>query len=125
VGHVNTTFFQQDGACPHVLNVILDIPHDVFCSRVLLNQFPEHFGHGWSWPLCSLDINLCNYFLWGYHKDRVYRTILHTVQELQAETEAIAEEITDDMLHDTVDNFVVCLQQVHEVEGSHIEHVFT
>jgi len=28
------------------------------------------------------DLNLCDYFVWGYHKDCVYRTNLHTVQEL-------------------------------------------
>jgi hypothetical protein len=53
--------------------------------------------------------------------------VLHqpTVQELQAKTEAVAEVITGDMLHDTADKFVVHLQQVHEVEGSHTEHLFT
>jgi len=29
------------------------------------------------------------------------------------------------MLCDTVDNFVICSQQVHEVEVSHIEHMVT
>jgi hypothetical protein len=47
------------------------------------------------------------------------------VQELQAETEAAAEEITDAMLHNTVDNCVVHLQCVYEITGSCIEHVFT
>jgi len=50
---------------------------------------------------------------------------MHTVQELQMEIEAAAEEIISDMLHDTVDNFLFCLQGVHELEGSHTEHVFT
>jgi len=43
---------------------------------------------------------------------------------LLAGTVAVAEEITGDVLHDTVDNFVVRLQRVPEVDGSHIEHVF-
>jgi hypothetical protein len=43
-------------------------------------------------------------FLWGYLKDLMYSNNLQTVQELQAETEAIAEEITHNMLHDTGDN---------------------
>jgi RNase P/RNase MRP subunit POP5 len=49
-------------------------------------------------------MNLCGYFLWDYLKFRVYRTNPHTVQELQAEIEAASEEITGDMLCDTVDN---------------------
>jgi hypothetical protein len=64
-------------------------------------------------------------FSWGYFKDSGYRTNPHTVQELQVKIEAVAEEITADMLRDTVNNFVVHLQQVHKVVGSHIEHVFT
>jgi hypothetical protein len=54
-------------------------------------------------------MNPCNYFLWGHLKDNVYHTKLHTVQELQAETSAAAEEITgyDSVLH---------LQQGYEVK---------
>jgi hypothetical protein len=48
-----------------------------------------------------------------------------TVQELQAEIEAVAEEITGDMLHDTVDIFVVHFQRVHKVKGSHKNHMHT
>jgi outer membrane protein W len=33
-GHVDTTFFQQDGAQPHRVNVIFDVTHDVFGSCV-------------------------------------------------------------------------------------------
>jgi len=44
---------------------------------------------------------------------------------LQAKIEAVAKQITGDMLSDTGDNFLVRLQRVHEVEGSHTEHVFT
>jgi hypothetical protein len=64
-------------------------------------------------------MNPCNYFLLATSN------IMHTVQELQMEIEAAAEEIISDMLHDTVDNFLFCLQGVHELEGSHTEHVFT
>jgi hypothetical protein len=33
-------------------------------------------------------MNPCDYFVWGYFKDLVYRTILHSVQEMPAKTEA-------------------------------------
>jgi len=76
---------------------------DVSGSLVLFNPFPEHFGCGWSWPPCSPDMNTCDYFFRGYLKYRVYRTSLHTAHKLQAEMEAVAEEITGDTC-DTVDN---------------------
>jgi peptide methionine sulfoxide reductase MsrB len=69
-------------------------------------------------------MNPCDYFLWGYLKDRLYRINPHNVQDLQAEFEAVIKEITGDMLRNKVDNSVVLLR-VREVEGSHIEHVFT
>jgi len=66
----------------------------MFGSYVLLNRFPESFGCGWSWPPCSRDMNPCDYFLWGYLKEPVYRTTPYTTQELQAEIETVADEIT-------------------------------
>jgi hypothetical protein len=36
-GHVDTTFFQKDGACPHTVNAVLDVLHDVFGSHVLFS----------------------------------------------------------------------------------------
>jgi len=50
-GHEDTTFFQQNGAGPHTVNVAFDFLHDVFGSRFL-----ERFGYGWLWPPCSPDI---------------------------------------------------------------------
>jgi len=44
---------------------------------------------------------------------------------MQAGTEAVAKETTGDTLHDTVNNVLVHLQQVHEVEAPLIEPVFT
>jgi len=74
---------------------------------------PGHYVH---WTRFSVDISF---------NDCLYCTNLCTVQELQVEIETVAEEITGDTLYNTVDNFMVCLQQVHKVEGSYIEHAFT
>jgi hypothetical protein len=62
-------------------------------SHVLSKIFPEDFGCGWSWSPPSLDVDSCHYFLWGYLKDHVYCTNLNNVQQLQAETKAVAKEI--------------------------------
>jgi len=40
-GHVDT-FSQQDGACPHKVNV-LNVQQDVFGTHVLSHSFPECF----------------------------------------------------------------------------------
>jgi hypothetical protein len=46
----------------------------------------------------------------------VYRSNLHTVLELQVEFEAVTEEITGDILRDTVDKSVDHLQRVYEID---------
>jgi hypothetical protein len=48
--------------------------------------------------------------LWGYIKDRLYRINPHTVQELQADMDAVAEEIRGDTLSDTIGNSAFQLQ---------------
>jgi len=55
-------------------------------------------------------MNFCDYFLLECLKVHVYCTSLLTVMELQAEIGDVAEEITGNILCDTFDNFVVCLQ---------------
>jgi hypothetical protein len=51
-------------------------------------------------------------------------TPARTFQELQAEVEAIAEEIIANMMRDKIENVVVWLQRFREVER-HIKHVST
>jgi len=35
------------------------------------------------WPSRSLDLNTCNYYLWGTLKDRAYMNNPHQLQELK------------------------------------------
>jgi hypothetical protein len=82
-GHVDTAFFQQDGVCFHTVNVSLVVIYGVFHlsgSHIMSDQLPEHFVCGWYWPLCSLDTDPCNCFLWDYHKDCVYCTDAHLLR---------------------------------------------
>jgi hypothetical protein len=51
--------------------------------------------------------NSCECFAWVCLKDHAFHTNLHTVWELQVEIEAVAEEITGDMLCDTVDSVLI------------------
>jgi hypothetical protein len=60
---------------------------------VTCNGYPGRFGFGWSWPPYSLDLNPCDYLLWGFLKNNVYWNNPHTVEELKREITAAVVSI--------------------------------
>jgi hypothetical protein len=54
------------------VNVVLDFLHDTFDSCVISDQFPDHFAREENWPLNSHDLNLCDYFLCGFLKEKIF-----------------------------------------------------
>ena len=65
--------------------------------------------------------NPCDFFLWGYLKDKIYRNRPRTIQELK---EAITSEINGidrDTLNGLMENFEKRLHATVEVEGRHFE----
>jgi hypothetical protein len=92
----------ESRACRHIFSAGLCMPTYSKCHlghsgwflvamSCWINRFPEHLKCGWSWPPCLRDMTPWNYFLWGYFKDHVYHTNLHTLQKLQAGIEVVAE----------------------------------
>ena len=49
----------------------------------------------------SLDLTPCDFFLWGYLKDIVFRTPPTTIMELQEKIEEACEEVTEEMCRKT------------------------
>ncbi len=58
---------------------------DKFCKRFISKHFPNLFHCGWFWPPYSPDLNVGDFFLWVYLKDRVYEDNLQTLDELEME----------------------------------------
>ena len=57
------------------------------CSRSVSTN---EYGHI-EWPTLSPDLSICDFFLWGYLKEKVFRSQLHNLEELKM---WIREEIT-------------------------------
>ena len=76
-------WFQQDGARPHTTPEVLEFLHSKFQNRIVSNRFPQQFQCGFSWPPCSPDLNPCDYFLWGYLKDKMFSSAPWTEGEDQ------------------------------------------
>ena len=69
------------------------------------------------WPSCSQDINLPNYFMRGYLKDRVCENNPHTREEIIRKK---IRQIAQEMLNRVVDKFIV--QVVAALSYSSVVH---
>ena len=59
-------WFQQDGATAHTARMSMGVVQEMFPGRVLSRNGDL------SWPARSPDLTMCDYFLWGYLKSKVY-----------------------------------------------------
>lgn len=120
---VEEYWFMQDGARPHRTQEIFDLLSEQFSNRIIGLDAPSKTGSGEDWPPYSPDLNPCDYFLWGYLKDKVYRTEPATLDELKIAIEQEIKKIGPDILKKTISNFETRLRHVIATEGKHFEHL--
>ena len=116
-------FFQQDGAPPDTCRENLEIINRHFGPRVLAHRYPEIFGQGQIWPPYSPDLSPLDFFLWGYIKDKIYKTNPKTIDELK---EAISESfrsIPAGMINRAIGSFERRLRMLIVSQGQHIENL--
>jgi len=77
---------------------------------------PSHSG-------THLILNPCDYFLWGYLKDKVFSSAPQTLPELKEKVKKSCAQVTRGMLTRVVQNLVLHLQAVRESQGSYIKHI--
>ena len=114
--HFDHTWFQQDGAAPHYARDIRNYLQEVFAGRWIGRRGVIE------WPARSPDLTPLDYFLWGYLKDRVYRTKPANIEELK---QRIRDEITaieQDMIERAVSSFYDQMAFCQEVDGNHFEY---
>ena len=61
--------FMQDGARVHIPNRIIAYLGDQFGSMTIGEKLAQH------WPARSPDLTPCDFFLWGWLKDKVYESL--------------------------------------------------
>ena len=84
-GHFLRLWWAQDGAPAHQLIAVRERLLEVFQRRVIALHLPVE------WPPRSPDLTPCDYFLWGYLKDRVYRTPPQNIDDLRNKIQQEAE----------------------------------
>lgn len=113
----NRIWFQQDGATAHTANVVMNFLRRKFPGRVI-----SRFGDI-AWPPRSPDLSICDFFLWGLLKSRVYTNKPRTLEELK---EAMRQEIANlspEMLGKVFDNFSARLEECIAQDGHHLKDV--
>lgn len=73
----NDVYFQQDGAPAHFSRLVREYLNIVFPNRWIGRMGPI------PWPARSPDLTPLDFFLWGFLKDKVFRTNCGTIQEME------------------------------------------
>jgi len=110
-------WFQQDGATAHTARVSM---------TKLRQMFPTHlvFLRGdLRWPARSPDLSICDFFLWGYLKEKVFKHRPHTLEELKDRIREEIGAIPVEMCQNAAENFRNRLHQCIAAGGHHLSDV--
>ncbi|GFV32773.1 uncharacterized protein TNCV_3312541 [Trichonephila clavipes] len=108
--------FMQDGVPQHIGLCVQQFLRQHFTNdRVISRAFPT------AWPPRSPDLNPCDFWLWGYLKNLVYRGRLIILADLKDSITLHVRSISVDQLRSAVEQTLHRLQILHLEEGNHIE----
>lgn len=108
-------WFQQDGAAPHYARDVRAYLDEVFTDHWIGRRGAIE------WPARSPDLTPLDYFLWGYLKDRVYKTKPQNLADLQ---QRIIDEIVlipRLMIENAINAFYHRLAYCQELNGQQFE----
>jgi len=111
------TWFQQDGAPAHYGRDVRAYLDAVFVDRWIGRRGAIE------WPARSPDLTPLDYFLWGYLKDRVYKTKPQNLAELQQRIIDECALIPAENIHNSIIGFYHRLAHCREVAGHQFEHL--
>lgn len=115
---VQETIFMQDGAPPHIHRGVQQVLRQTFTdARVISRCFPT------SWPPRSPDLTPCDFWLWGFLKDQVYREKPATLSHLKDCIRRHVRGLHADLLRSAVEHTVLRLDRVVQSHGEHIEQL--
>ena len=110
-------WFQQDGATAHTARASMQVLCDIFPQH-LISRFGDIH-----WPPRSPDLSICDYFLWGYLKSKVYLNKPRNIQELKEFIRVEIANVDEEMLGRAMKNFEVRLRECIQKEGRHLTDI--
>lgn len=108
--------FMQDGAPPHWALPVRNWLTTAFPERWMGRDSPNL-----PWPANSPDLTPCDFFLWGYLKDRVYRTQPTDLNELRARIQQEFATLPQAVVNSSIDSYSQRLRRCIDVEGRSVE----
>lgn len=109
--------FQQDGAPAHYAALVRQYLDLVFPNRWIGRLGPMQ------WPARSPDLTPLDFFLWGFLKDKVFRTIPLTIQEMENRILDNCRIPDADMFERVRKSFEARLFLCMHEEGKQFEHL--
>ena len=95
-----------------------------FDPRIIGLDSEKFTRGGIEWPPYFPDLNPCDYFLWGYVKDKVYANAPKTLDELKNNISTVISKIKVETLHYVIDSFRAHFQlHIITAEGAHFENI--
>ena len=117
-------WFMQDGARPHRTPEVFQLLNQHFGSRIKGMDYPNHFNDGIEWPPYSPNLRPCDYFLWGYLKDKVWEMNPTSIPMLKTAIANQIKKIPPELCEKVVKGFEGRLTAVIAKEGGHLEHLY-
>ena len=121
---VDGYWFMQDGARPHRTQQVFQALNSVFNGRVIGLDADQHMEGAMTWPQYSPDLNPCDFFLWGYLKEIVWKSNPKTVPELQRAITSAFGTIEKSLCERVMASFKNRLTTIIAKEGGHFEHLY-
>lgn len=113
----NDLWYQHDGAAPHYARIV----------RTYLNNWRDQqwIGRGGpiAWPPRSPDLTPLDFFLWGYVKGIVYRTVPTTKEDMKNRIRNAFANVTEPMLRNVRETFLRRLNLCIQENGNIFEHL--
>lgn len=113
--NLNALWWVQDGATPHRTNPVRDRIRQVFGRRVIA------MGHEHEWPARSPDLTPCDFFLWGWLKQKVYVTPPQNVDDLRRRIVDAANSLTPQMITNSIRAMETRARMCVNNGGQHVE----
>ena len=110
-------WFQQDGPTAHTARAAMAVVPAMLPDRLIsrCGDVP--------WPPRSPDLSMCDFFLWGYLKWRVYEGKPRTLEEVKGAIRKQIGMINQELLERVVANFRERLQMSILQNGHHLSDI--